>query len=137
MRLKKINTVLGLMLIVLCIAAGTWGIIRQKTLKNKHKVCVAYVYKYTAGGRGNAGGIWIDYIIEVNGKTYSGSSLYRMSDVSSSTVERYVLHKTLPAIYNPANPSLSSLMIIPRDFNNNGYTFPDSLSWLLPYFKQQ
>jgi len=137
MKLKKINTALGLILIVLCIAAGTWGIIRQKTLKNNHKVCVAYVYKYTAGGRGNAGGIWIDYTIGINGKTYNGSSLYRMSDMSSSTVANSVLYKTFPAVYNPANPLLSSLMIIPKDFKKYGYTFPDSLNWLLHYLKEQ
>ncbi len=133
---KKINIVLGLALVVLCIAAGIWGIIRQKTLKNNHKVCVAYVYKYTAGGRGNAGGIWIDFTIEVNGKSYNGSSLYDMSDISSPTVAKSVLHKTFPAVYNPANPLISSLLILPKDFKKHGYAFPDSLNWLLPYLKR-
>ena len=136
MKSKQINNTLGLILIVLCIAAGTWGIIRQKILKKKHTVCVAYVHNYTAGGRGNAGGIWIDYTIDVNGKSFNGSSLYDMRSISSSTVAKSVLHKTFPAVYNSDNPSISSLMIIPKDFKKYGYTFPDSLNWLLPYLKE-
>jgi hypothetical protein len=130
---KQIKNVFGITMIILCIAAGIWGIIRQKKLKSDHKVCVAYVYKFNAGGRGNAGGIWIDFTIDVNGKTYGGSTLYRVSDISTAIVDRYMLHKTFPAVYNPNNPSISSLMVLPDDFKSNGYVFPDSLNWILPH----
>ena len=97
-------------------------------------VCIAQVNNYVAGSS-DAEGIQISYTIEVNGKSYKGTSFYQMSDISTSTVESTVLHKTFPAVYDPADPSKSSIMILPEDFDNNGFAFPDSLSWLLPYIK--
>ena len=135
MKSKNKNIIAGMAFIGLCIAAGTWGIIKKQKLKSKRKVCVAQITNYTAGGPGNAGAVRLDYTIAVNGKTYEGSSLYQISDLEIPTAENSVILRTFPAVYDPADPSKSSLMILPEDFNNNGYTFPDSLNWLLPYIK--
>jgi hypothetical protein len=133
---KQINNTLGIALVCLCIAGGIWGIVRQKRLKKDHTIGIAYVTDCSSGGRGNAGGIWIDYILYAEGKKYKGSSLYLTSDFDVGDVADHMLYKTFPAAYNPGNPSISSLMILPKDFTRYGYQFPDSLKWVLQYVKK-
>jgi len=129
---KKKQNLLGILLLVFCVVAGIWGIVRQKKLKNNHVIGTARVYNYSSGGRGNAGGVWIDYVISVNGKNFKGSTRYLSNEISSGELN-YFLGKTFPVVYNPSNPSISSLMLLPKDFSNRGYVFPDSLRWILPY----
>ncbi|MEO7046132.1 MAG: hypothetical protein ABI091_12555 [Ferruginibacter sp.] len=133
---KKMNNILGVVLIGFCLAAVIWGIIRQNNLKKKNEIGVAVTTNFSAGGRGNAGGIWIDYIMTLNGKKYNGSSLYLTSDISSEDLRKFILHRNFPVAYYPSNPSISSIMIIPKDFARYNYPFPDSLNWVLKYFSK-
>ena len=131
---KQKNNLLAIALLICCVIAGTWGIIRQNNLKNSYLFGVAKVYNYSSGGRGNAGGVWIDYILSINGKSYKGSSQYSTDDITSEVLN-HCLNKTFPVIYKPTDPSISSLMLLPSDFRNKGYSFPDSLNWILTYVK--
>jgi hypothetical protein len=135
MNRKQKNNLLGFGLIALCVIGGTLGIIRQNQIKNNHLISTALVYDYTIGGRGNAGGVWIDAVLEVNGKEYKSSSHYSTTDITTEGLKQ-LIDKSFPAVYNPSYPSNSHLMLLPKDFKMWGYSFPDSLNWLLAYIKR-
>jgi len=102
-------------------------------LKKEHAIAIAQIYSCTAGGRGNGGGLFIDFKISVNGNDYYASSRYLTSILSAADCESHFLGKTFPAVYNLKNPSLANLLIFPEDFALYNYPFPDSLKWVLQY----
>ena len=127
---KTKRYLLGLLLLVFIVGMVTWGFIQRTTIRKSHALTTARVYRYSSGGRGNAGGTWIDFTINVNAKTYSGTTRFLTSELSGTTIEKYLLHKTVPAVYSPENPSISHLLLRPKDFERWGYQFPDSLLWV-------
>lgn len=135
MTAKQKNQILGIALLALCIIGITVGVARNKALRENHVLGVAQIQNYSSGGRGNAGGIWIDYSINANGIKYRSSSRYLTSEIKIEVLKQ-LRDKSLPVLYNPSNPSISSLMLLPKDFQKNGYAFPDSLKWILPYTKE-
>ncbi len=132
----KKNLILGMLILSFCIGGAIWGILRRNNLEKKHEVGNAVITGFYAGGRGNSGGIWIDCVIYLNGKNYTSSSRYLTSDISSDDISKYILHKSFPVVYSPSNPSVASLMITPKDFARYGYSFPDSLNWVMQYFSK-
>jgi hypothetical protein len=135
MNLQRLNKILGILLLVFCTVGAIWGVFRQNSLKKNHKIGTGITTDYTAGGRGNAGGIWIDFVLTVGDKKYKGSSSYQTSEISGHDLRHHILNKNFPVVYNPSNPSVSSLLITPKDFSRFGYPFPDTLRWVLQYFK--
>jgi hypothetical protein len=134
---KQKNNLLIIAVLTFCAVVAVIELSKERTLKKSHAICNGYIKNYNSGGTGNANGIWIDYSINVNGKTYNSSSLYRLEDLSVKLVKNHFLNKNVTVIYNPNDPSTSSLMILPKDFKENGYDFPDSLKWILPYIKDK
>lgn len=127
---KQRNNYLGILLLAVCVGGIIWGLLQRKALNENYALTSAQVYRYSIGGRGNAGGIWIDFTYTIKGEKYNSSSRFLTSELQSSTIEKYMLYKTLPAIYNPANPSNAILLVQPKDFERFGYPFPDSLNWV-------
>ncbi len=136
MNQQQVNKLLGILLLAFCVIGATWGILRQNSLKKKNKIGTCRTTAFTSNGRGNEGGIWIDYILGLNGEEYKGSSRYLTSEITSDDLQNFILHKTFPVAYNPSNPSVSSILITPKDFSRYGYPFPDSLKWVLQYFNE-
>ena len=114
---------------VIFVAIGFW---RRWKIEKSHKVDIAQIYNYTYGGRGNAGRLYVDFTMNIKGKEYKSSSGYLTTDFNCN---KHFLGKTFPVVYNPDNPSISSILIIPEDFARYGYSFPDSLKWVLQYKK--
>jgi hypothetical protein len=106
------------------------GLIRRKQLHENHVFTTGRVAGYSVGGRGNGGGIWIDYTFRVNGKKHKSSSRYLSSDIKSGAIGKYLYPRSFPVAYNPNHPSASRILITPDDFRDLGYTFPDSLAWV-------
>jgi hypothetical protein len=127
---KQRNNLLGMALILFCIVGGAIGILRQKRLINDHQLCSGTIFDYQSGGRGNAGGIWIDYKYEIKSHRYSGSSWFSTGEMKVSVISA-LLNKTFPIIYNPDNPNISRLLLFPKDFVEFGYSFTDSLQNVL------
>lgn len=134
MNQKQRNNLIAVLLLGLCVAGSIWGLLRNKTLRKEHQIGTARIISFSSGGRGNAGGIWIDFVLDINGREYKASSLYSTKDFAVADIRAHMLNETFPAVYYPQNPKVSSIMIIPKDFARYGYSFPDSLNWVLQYF---
>lgn len=137
MNKQQVNKIMGILLLVFCVVGAIWGIARQNSLKKSNKIATGTATGFRAGGRGNAGGILIHFVLTVHGKEYKGSSSYETTEISVYDVQTHIINKRFPVIYNPSNPSISSLLITPKDFSRFGYSFPDSLTWVLQYFKEK
>lgn len=96
MNKKKINTIFGILLLGFCIAGAIWELIRKDSLEKKHEIGIGTTTDFIAGGRGNAGGIWIDYVMDLNGKKYEGSSRYLTSDITSDNLRAFNFTKLSP-----------------------------------------
>lgn len=113
-----------------CVVAGTIGILRQKKLNEGHILGQATVYDYSIGGRGNAGGVWLDFAFTINGETFRSSSLYSSTELDASFINKHVIRKTYPIVYNQDNPAIAHLLLLAEDFKKYGYAYPDSLRLL-------
>lgn len=71
MNKKIITRVLQIIVFGFCIGMVIWGFWGRRKLMNNHSVTIAHIDDCSAGGRGNAGTLSIDFTIIVNGKTYS------------------------------------------------------------------
>jgi hypothetical protein len=137
MNAQRKNKILGILLLLVCAGGVIWGIVRQKGLNINHEIAIGEVLNFASGGRGNAGGIWINYVFTVNGKEYKSSSRYQTSQISDQSLRNHIVDKTFPIAYDPTNPSVSSILILPKDFSRFGHPFPDTLTWVLQYFKEE
>ena len=126
---------------VVFLIIGTIGIVvytlwAKNNLKKNHLITVATIHTCQNGSRGNAGRFFLNFTITLNGKEYSSSNSYLDNELSFFAAEKYFVGKTFPAVYYPSKPSLSSLLVTPKNFAHFGYSFPDSLNWILQYIPQ-
>lgn len=78
----------------------------------------------------NKRGYRIEYEYIINGKIYNSDS-YR----SIFPLNNVAIGKFFPFIYNKEKPEKHEILITPDNFQEFGIEFPDSLDWVLPYFK--
>ena len=134
---KRTGNVLAAILIFgFCIGLVAYGFWAKRKLENRHQLTVALTQKVTGGGLGNAGRLFLDYTLEVKGKLYKGSNVFLTNELNWNDAEQYFIKKTFPSVYNPDNPSISLMLITPKDFSRFGYKFPDSLNWVKSFIKQ-
>ena len=95
----------------------------QYNLKKNKILINGEFLEYISGGRS---GDWINYKYEYKSKTYEGSK-YKV------VLSRNFIGKSFPIVLNSKNPSSSEMLILPEDFEEFGYTFPDTLKWVLRY----
>ena len=129
---RKKTRLFVVVFILLSTALVCWGYWRKLQIETKHEITVGRIYHYSYVGRGNGGGIWVDFKIEINRKEYNSSTRYLTDDFNCNND---FIGKTFPAVYNPDHPSISSILIIPSDFARYNYPFPDSLNWVKKYIK--
>jgi hypothetical protein len=127
---RQKNFLYGGLLLGFCAVAATIGIVRQNKLKESHVLGQATVYDYSIGGRGNAGGVWLDFAFAINGKTFRSSSLYSTSQLDAAFINKHVLKKNYPIVYNQDNPDNAHLLLLAEDFKKYGFAYPDSLRQL-------
>jgi hypothetical protein len=133
---RQKNYLYGGLLLGFCIVAGTIGIVRQKRLNENHILGQATVYDYSIGGRGNAGGVWLDFVFAANGKIFRSSSLYSTTQLDAHFINKQVLKKNYPIVYNQDNPGNAHLLLLAEDFKKYGFAYPDSLRQLFDNKKQ-
>ena len=91
------------------------------------------LYRCDANGRGNGGGLNIDYFFILNNKKYKSTLAIKTSELSQYDCNNYFIGRTFPVVYEPGNPSNSILLIRPVDFKSFGIPFPVSLRWYLKF----
>ena len=124
-----------ILLVVFVLAWIYYGFYRKKQLDNNHAIDIAYIDDYSVGGIGNAGGLSINFKMLIKGKQYYSSTVYSTGKISPRDFEDHFMNKTFPCIYNIKDPTIELLLIFPEDFKRFGYSFPDSLKWVLQYKK--
>ncbi len=100
-----------------------------QSIRSKHSVAIGRVLSYTNGGRGNTGpGIYFEYF--ANGVHIKSSGFKRQIRYGSKGLVGHFF----PVVYRKEWYGYFDIMLItPYDFEYYGYTFPDSLRWVLPY----
>lgn len=134
MNLNIRNNILAGFLLIFCASIAIISIFRQNKLDRTQRLTVGEVYHYSVGGRGNAGGIWIDYFFVLDGIRIEGSSRYLSNEIKYENLNK-VLNMKIPVVYSFKDPSISSLMLLPKDFTKRGIAFPDSLNWIIECLK--
>jgi hypothetical protein len=130
---KKRDMVYFSLFIVFVIGYVVYALVAKHNLEKDHNLTVANTYDCSANGRGNAGGLYIEYTYKIDGRQYKETAALSTSELSLDDCKEYFIGKDLPLVYLPSNPSNSSLLIRPIDFKRFGYPFPDSLKWVLKY----
>jgi hypothetical protein len=67
-------------------------------------------YKYTVGNK--------------NYKNFASTTIYKCR------FDNTFKGKYFPVLYSEKNPQKSFMLLIPQDYKNWGYPFPDSLNWV-------
>ncbi|MBN8672360.1 MAG: hypothetical protein J0L80_16870 [Chitinophagales bacterium] len=70
------------------------------------------------------------YEYSVNGQVFTD---FNRTQIDFSDCEQYFLSRSFPVIYNPNEKDFSVILIFPQNFKRYGYSFPDSLKWVLKY----
>lgn len=131
--MKMIVTVL---LISFCIALVIWAVNRKNILEKSHVLGVGQITNCKNGTRGDGGSIFLYYSYSIHEKNYSASTSIRSTELSFFQAQKEFLGKSFPIVYNPKNPSISYILLRPKDFTRFGYNFPDSLTWVKEYFSE-
>lgn len=102
------------------------GEINEHNLKANHKLATGFVDDYSWGMRT---GVYLHYTFQNSGKTFqSGITL----PIGKQFAYRFK-NKTFPVIYYSDDPTKSSLLINPKDYEEYNLVFPDSLIWVKRY----
>jgi hypothetical protein len=95
-------------------------------IKNNMSIGVCYVYKVTAGYKGETN---IYYRAKVNTEICEGIKTMRISLGG----EIYFSNRWFPFVYKKDETSLNRILIEPSDFKKVNLPFPDSLNWVKKY----
>ncbi len=113
------------------------GSIFKKALIKNHKESVAKITEGSYGGRGHSGTISLIFKFNVEGREIEGNAAFNSSELYYSDVEKFIVGKTFPVVYNPNSPHSNHLLIRKKDFEQFNVPFPDSMKWVLQYFKKE
>ncbi len=123
---KHVVVALCLVFLVMWASLGYYS---GKKLRENHILTTGFVKDINGGGKGNFGpGIVYEY--DRNGETVSSS---RRHGELKYSIREFGGHY-FPVIYGHNGLWYDdNILITPNDFEQYGYTFPDSLKWVLEY----
>lgn len=125
---------LVILCLIFCGMTVFWGLRNKSNLQRNHQLTIGTIEDCeNGGGRGNAGRIYLSYTFSVDGKNYNAQSTYFSTEISYFDGVKFFVGKKFPVMYYPQNPSNASILITPKNFTRWGYSFPDSLNWVLQY----
>ena len=131
---KKKNAITILVALLACLGFYLYGRYDLYLLKSNHKITIGQVIGCSSGGRG---GWWhLDYVFQVGEKKVKGSFMLNTDKVSKEDYSTHFIGKSFAVVYYPPRPAISDMLISPSDFSRFEYEFPDSLKWVLPFFKE-
>jgi hypothetical protein len=119
------------MLLALTAFVVVGGLTARRKLQSNHLVGNAKVFDCYSGGKGNPG-YWVDYYIVKGGKKFRGASHFNEGQIRFNGLQQLV-GRYMPVVYNPDDPRISYLLVLPEDFKRYDLSYPDSLAWLQEY----
>jgi hypothetical protein len=100
----------------------------NKDLIVKHSITSGVITYTGRAGKGN--GIGVEYTYHVKGKQYEGSR-FRIPYALQSVL----LDKRFTVVFASRDPAISYLLISPQDYSIYLMEYPDSLSYIIAYYK--
>lgn len=73
-------------------------------------------------------GLWVYYRYSVDNKNFEGRCNLGLE--YEDELKKELLNKVFPVTYCRDKPHLSTVLILPKQFIDYGYTFPSSLKWV-------
>jgi|GEM_PF-1640394 len=128
------NTIGKTMIVVILIICAVLLVYEHaQQFKNDHNLTIGKVVKCDGGGKGNFGpGIYYEYYNV--GKMHKGST---RNTKLPYNIGKSILGKSFPVVYKEYwYGYANTILITPEDFKAFGYSFPDSLKWVLPYMNR-
>jgi hypothetical protein len=110
-----------------------YGMYESDNLKNRKKISTAIIT-----GTSYSKGSLIKYTYSVDSIDYRRrfkiGHIFTLEGMSrtnfpDSQVEKYLLYKKFPVVYDSIEIFKSELLILKKDFENYNLAFPDSLKW--------
>jgi hypothetical protein len=117
---RPIFIIAGLFLIMVIL-----GRYLHNRLGNEGVLCHGTTLEWAFG----SGGLTLKYEF-----TYQGKKHYSDDPTGKIMGNIEFLNRNFPVMYDPKT-GLSQILIQPSDFKKYGLEYPDSLKWVLPYFK--
>lgn len=115
---------------VLCIVGAMIVTVRnsfeKKNVLENSAYSTARIFRCKSTGKGAGVGFYYYYV--VSGTEYAGYRNY--SGVSWKMADVF-LNKDFSVIYNSKEPSKNYLLLLPRDFAEFEFEYPDSLQWVV------
>ena len=122
------------MILGFCVFWGLKVFYQVRTLREDFNIDNGgYLYRCQTIVTGNAGSIILRYYFFVNGRKFSSSIALLSSQISVRDCNEYLAGNYFPVAFVPSDPEISSLLVLPDDFERFGRSFPDSLYWVLSY----
>lgn len=103
------------------------GKINENNTINDHGFATGQVYDCEWGSRA---GVTLHYNFKLDDERFNGSKKLPIAKQFAYLFKG----KNFPVAFNTKDPSLSILLVNPKDFGKYGLEFPDSLNWVKEYF---
>ena len=107
-----------------------WGKGQRDKLQQSHAKTTGIVTGVERLGGRNGAENSLCYSYKVGVIKVVGYKLITLPQASSSFCA-YLVGKSFPVMYDPEKPSLSEILIFPKDFKEWDEYYPDSLGWVL------
>ena len=131
---KQYKNISIVLIVIIFIVWVSWNFRKANQFQNAQKILTnGLIQDCYYGGRGNAGRTFIDFKFVLNGVQIKGSSVILTSEIPTEDLKNFFTGKAFPVLYDPKQPTNSTMLIIPKDFNRYNYSFPDSLQWVYNY----
>lgn len=136
MKISKEKIQVFSILFTFLIGIVVYGFWSRNRLEKEHLIGNAKIYHCQNGAKGNAGTTFLDYQYIINDKEFKATGAYLAEEIKYYIGNDFFVNKTFPIVYYPPRPSISRILITPRDFSDFNMPFPDSLKWVLQYYKK-
>ena len=118
---------------LLLIGMYVYGSIRSNDLFLNHSTAKGKIIECYFKRR-SAGNISLKYTFEVNGEIHE--SFAYATNLSKNTCTEKFVGKTFTVLYEKEDVDNNAMLLSPETFQYFQIPFPDSLKWVLPYYKR-
>jgi len=114
-----------------------YGFLGRSRLLDHHAIAAGRITGCRQGIKGSPGACNIHYSYSVDGRQYTGTTLFKPSELDYDTCLEFLSAHFLPIVYETGNADNSVLLLTPREAGLYSYSYPDSLKWVTQYVHEQ